>query len=114
MGEQSSGDSDFRELKDDITAMSHDLRADLDELLWQRGQRSVFHFFRQRQSPLLANKRSSDHLRATSGLPPASDIPPEMSASPSGPDLPSGALVRLVMTQSRHDGARSRSIQVPR
>ncbi len=33
LSEQSFGDSDFRELKGDITAMSHDLRADLDELL---------------------------------------------------------------------------------
>ncbi len=33
LSEQSSGNSDFRELKGDITAMSHDLRADLDELL---------------------------------------------------------------------------------
>ena len=36
--EQSSGDSDFRELKGDITAMSHDLRADRDELVAQGGQ----------------------------------------------------------------------------
>ncbi len=29
--QRTAGDSDFRELKGDITAMSHDLRADLDE-----------------------------------------------------------------------------------
>ncbi len=38
LSEQSSGDSDFRELNGDITAMSHDLRADLDELVAQRAQ----------------------------------------------------------------------------
>ncbi len=38
LSEQSSGDSDFRELKGDITARSHDLRADLDELVAQRAQ----------------------------------------------------------------------------
>ncbi len=36
LSEQGSGDSDIRELKGDITALSHDLRADLDELLSQR------------------------------------------------------------------------------
>ncbi len=35
-------------------AAAHDLGTDLDQHLWQRGQRSVFHFFRQRQSPLVA------------------------------------------------------------
>ncbi len=47
--EQSSGDSDFRELKGDITAMSHDLRADLDELLPKCRQRPVFDLLRQRE-----------------------------------------------------------------
>jgi hypothetical protein len=49
LSEQSSGDSDFRELKGDITAMSHDLRADLDELVAQGGERPVFHSLGQRQ-----------------------------------------------------------------
>ncbi len=49
LSEQSSGDSDFRELKGDITAMSHDLRADLDVLLPKRRQRPVFDLLRQRQ-----------------------------------------------------------------
>ena len=39
LSEQSSGDSDFRELESDITAKTHDLRADLDRLFAQRGQR---------------------------------------------------------------------------
>ncbi len=53
LSEQSSGDSDFRELKGDIPAMSHDLRADLDQLLTQRGQRPVPDFPRQGESPVL-------------------------------------------------------------
>ncbi len=40
--EQGSGDSNFRELKGDITAMTHDLGADLDELVAQGGERPVF------------------------------------------------------------------------
>ena len=50
LSEQSSGDSDLRELKDDITAMSHDLRADLDELVAQGGERPMFHSLGQGQS----------------------------------------------------------------
>ncbi len=46
LSEQSSGDSDFRELKGDITAMSHDLRADLDELLPKRRQLPMLCFLR--------------------------------------------------------------------
>ncbi len=38
LSKQSSGDSDFRELEGDITALSHDLRADLDELVTQGAQ----------------------------------------------------------------------------
>ncbi len=49
LSEQSSGDSDLCELKGDITALSHDLRADLDELLPKRRQRPVFDLLRQRQ-----------------------------------------------------------------
>ncbi len=49
LGEQSSGDSDFRELKGDITTMSHDLRADLDELVAQGAERPVFYSLGQRQ-----------------------------------------------------------------
>ncbi len=49
LGEQSSGDSDLCELKGDIAAMSHDLGADLDELLPERRQRPVLDLLRQRQ-----------------------------------------------------------------
>ena len=49
LSEQSTGDSDFRELKGNITAMSHDLRADLDELLPKCRQRPVLDLLRQCQ-----------------------------------------------------------------
>ncbi len=38
LSEQSSGDGDLHELKGDVAAMSHDLRADLDQLGAQSGQ----------------------------------------------------------------------------
>ncbi len=37
LSEQSSGDSDLRELECDVAAMSHHLGAGLDQLLAQRG-----------------------------------------------------------------------------
>ena len=49
LGEQCSGDGDFCELECDVAAMSHDLRADLDELLPKRRQRPVLNLLRQRQ-----------------------------------------------------------------
>ncbi len=51
---QVPGHGDFGQLERDVAAMAHDFGTDLDQHLWQRGQRSVFHFFRQRQSPLVA------------------------------------------------------------
>ena len=52
--ERRFGDSDFRELKGDITAMSHDLRTDLDELAVQRGQGPVLDLLRQYRLLLMA------------------------------------------------------------
>ncbi len=49
LGEQRSWDGDLCELKGDVTAMTHDLGADLDELLPKRRQRPVFDLLRQRQ-----------------------------------------------------------------
>ncbi len=48
----------------------------------------------------MARTRRYGHVRGTSGMDPTSDILSEMSASPPGPDLPGGALVRLVLTQA--------------
>ncbi len=50
LSEQISGDVDFRELRGDIAAMSHDLCADLDQLGAQSGQRPVFDSLGQGQS----------------------------------------------------------------
>ncbi len=57
LGEQGSWDGDLRELKGDIAAMSHDLRADLDELLPRHGQRPVLEVLRQRQCLLRVKSR---------------------------------------------------------
>ena len=38
LGQQGFRDSDLRQLESDIAAMAHDLGADLDQLLPQRGQ----------------------------------------------------------------------------
>ncbi len=52
LSEQRVGDSDFCELKRDVAAMSHDLRADLDELLPERRQRPVIDILGQCEFPL--------------------------------------------------------------
>ncbi len=57
LGELSSGDCDLCELNGDVAAMSHDLGADLDELLPQRGQRPVLDLLRQYRLLLLATSR---------------------------------------------------------
>ena len=49
LGERDSRDGDLCELKGDVAAISHDLCADLNELVPQRGERLVFHSFGQRQ-----------------------------------------------------------------
>ncbi len=50
LGEQRFGDSDLSELECDVAAMSHDLSADLDELVLQSGQGPVFDSLGQGQS----------------------------------------------------------------
>jgi len=50
LSKQRFGDSDLRELECDVAAMSHDLRADLDELVLQSGQGPVFDSLGQGQS----------------------------------------------------------------
>ena len=50
LSEQVSGDGDLCELEGDAAAMSHDLGADLDELVLQRGQGPVFDSLGQGQS----------------------------------------------------------------
>ncbi len=57
--EQSSGDSDLCKLKGDMTAMSHDLRVDLDELVAHAGKRLAFNFLPQRQCRLWVYHRIS-------------------------------------------------------
>ena len=47
-GEQSSGDGDLCELKGDVAAMAHELCADLDELVTQRGDRPALGAYRYR------------------------------------------------------------------
>ena len=42
---------DLRHLEGDVTAMGDDLGSDLDQFLPDRGQRPVFRFLRQGQSP---------------------------------------------------------------
>ncbi len=49
LSEQCSGDGDFCELECDVSTMSHDLRANLDELLPKRRQRPVLDLLRQSQ-----------------------------------------------------------------
>ncbi len=51
LGEQCSGDGDFCELECDVAAVAHDLRADLDELFPQRGQRPETVLFGQCRCP---------------------------------------------------------------
>ncbi len=51
LGEQRSWDSNLRELKGDIAAMSHDLGADLDELVVQRGHGPVLDRLRPASLP---------------------------------------------------------------
>ena len=57
LSEQRSWDGDLRHLKRDEAAMTHDLGADLDQLLQQSGRRPMLHRRRQRQSPLVAMNR---------------------------------------------------------
>ncbi len=47
---QVPGHGDFGQLERDVATVAHDLGPDLDQHLWQRGQRPVFHFFRQSES----------------------------------------------------------------
>ena len=47
LSEHRSWDGDLRQLESDIATMAHDLRADLDQLFPQRGQRPVLHFLGQ-------------------------------------------------------------------
>ena len=49
IGEQNSGDGDLGHLEGDITAVANDLRADLDELVFQSCQRPVFDRLGHRQ-----------------------------------------------------------------
>ncbi len=49
LGEQNSGDSDLCELKGNVATVPHDLRADLDELVAQGGERPMLDLLRQRQ-----------------------------------------------------------------
>ncbi len=49
LSEQSFGDGDLCELECDVAARSHDLGADLDELVVQRGHGPVLDLLRQRQ-----------------------------------------------------------------
>ncbi len=51
LSEQGSWYCDLCELVCDVAAMSHDLRADLDQLFAHSGQRPVLNVFRQRQRP---------------------------------------------------------------
>ncbi len=62
-----------------------------------------------RTCPVVATSRLPGHVAGTSALPPKVDIrapksafAPISSASPPGADLPGGAPVRLLLTQSRH------------
>ena len=48
LDEQGSGDGDLRHLESYVTAVAHDLRSNLDQLLTQGGQRPVLNVFRQR------------------------------------------------------------------
>ena len=47
---QVPGHGDFGQMERDVATVAHDLGPDLDQHLWQRGQRPVFHFFRQSES----------------------------------------------------------------
>ncbi len=51
LSEQGSCDGHLRHLESDVTAVAHDPRADLDQLLAQRGQRPVLDLLRQGQRP---------------------------------------------------------------
>ena len=62
LGEQRFGDSDLSELECDVAAMSHDLGADLDQLLPQRGQRPVLDLLRQRQCTQEVAEIISEHM----------------------------------------------------
>ncbi len=53
LSEQRSWDGDLRQPESDIAVVVHELGADLDQYLWQRDQRPVFHFFRQSESQKL-------------------------------------------------------------
>ena len=57
LGEQGSWDGDLRHLKRDVATMTHDLGADLDELLAQGGQGPVFHSLGQGQCQLWVKSR---------------------------------------------------------
>ena len=69
---------------------------------------SLAHFRVKRwQSPLLARSRSAGQLQATTALPPRADLravtsalPPILSASPPGADLPGGPAVGPLLTQA--------------
>ena len=54
LSEQGPWDGDLRQLERDVAAMSHDLGADLDELLPQCGQRPVLDLPRQYRLLLMA------------------------------------------------------------
>ncbi len=62
LSEQRFGDSDFCELECDVAAMSHDLGADLDELLPERRQRPVFDLIGQGQRPQEVGHVVSQHV----------------------------------------------------
>ncbi len=54
VGEQIAGYRDFGHLERDIAPLAHHLRADLDQLLAQRGQRPILYLLLQSQRPLVA------------------------------------------------------------
>ncbi len=59
VGEQVFRDADLCHLERDIAAMAHDLRADLDELVAQRGQGPVLDLLRPYRLLLMAKSRCS-------------------------------------------------------
>ena len=82
--------------------MAYGLGPDFDELVAQRDQGPIFNLAGRPQCPLMAKPRHSRHVRGTSGIAPASDIPSTMSASPLTPDVGDAPRERLLMTLTGH------------
>ena len=77
----------------------------LEELQLGEGNIELKFRLRTRQLaalPIVARIRRYGHVRGTSGMVPAPDIPSEITASPLGPDVADTHRVRGFMTRCRH------------